>query len=207
MLMPRLSRDRDELLREPDRVLDPVLGHDYVVLDADPEAALEVDAGLDGDDGACRERVGALAREPRRLVDVEPEAVSEPVAERARESARLDHVARGRIDIDAARAGPDRVEPRLLGRADDVVRLPHLGVELSGRERPGVVRLVTVDLAAGVDDDELALADHAIAGARVWPGAHGPGADDRLERLLFRALLVVQPCDVPGHVALATADA
>ncbi len=77
--------DGQELLREPDGVLDPVVGHDHVVLDPDPEAAGEVDAGLDGDDVAGRERVGALGREPRRLVDVEAEAVSEPVAERAGE--------------------------------------------------------------------------------------------------------------------------
>src|SRR3954463_16544067 len=112
----RLSGGGDELLREPDRVLDPVLGHDHVVLDPDPEAALEVDAGLDGDDVARRERVGALRREPRRLVDVEAEAVPETVAERAREVAALDDVPRGRVDLHTALAGADRVEPRLLRR-------------------------------------------------------------------------------------------
>ena len=70
-----------------DQVLDAVLGDDDVVLDADAEAAVEVDARLDGDDVAGRERVGALGGEARRLVHVEAEPVAEPVAEGAREAA------------------------------------------------------------------------------------------------------------------------
>ena len=139
-------------------------------------------------------------------MDVEPEPVAEAVAERAGEVAPLDHVPRGRVGVDAGHAGADRVEPRLLRREHDVVRLPHLVVELAGGERARVVGDVAVDVAAGVDHDELARLDHAVARARVRPRAGRARADDRLERRLVGALLVEEPLDVPGDVALAAAD-
>ena len=79
-----------------------------------------------------------LGREPRRLVDVEAEAVPEPVAERPGERARLDDAARGRVGLDARHAGPDRVERRLLRGEHDLVRLAHLAVE---RRRSANVRV------------------------------------------------------------------
>ena len=104
----------------------PVLGDEDVVLDADPEAAADVDARLDRDDVAGSERVGALGREARRFVDVEAEAVAEAVAERAREGAAVDDGARGGVGVDAGHAGANRVEARLLRRENDRVRLLHL---------------------------------------------------------------------------------
>ncbi len=147
------------------------------------EAAVEVDARLDGDDVAGRERVGALGREPRRLVDVEAEAVAETVAERAGEVAALDDVARGGVDVDAGHAGTDRVEPRLLRREHDVVRLAHLAVELAGRERARVVGEVAADVGSRCRSRRARPPDHLVAGARVRLRAGRAGADDRLERL------------------------
>ena len=139
-------------------------------------------------------------------MDVQAEAVSEPVTECACEVAPLDDPARGRIGVDSRLAGPDRAEPRLLRREHDVVRLAHLGVEFAGRERPRVVRHVAADVAARVYHDELAGADDAVACARMRPRSVRAGADDRLERWLVRSLLVVERRDVPGDVALTTAD-
>ena len=118
----------------------------------------------------------------------------------------LDHAPRRGIDVEAARAGADRVQPGLLRREHHVVGLAHLPVELAGGERPRVVGGVAADAAAGVDHDQLALPDRAVAGARVGPRTRRAGADDRLERLLLRPFLVVEPCDVPGDVPLAAAD-
>ena len=121
-------------------------------------------------------------------------------------SLRLDDAPRGRVDVHAALAGADRVEPRLLRREHDVVRLAHLAVELSGGEGPRVVGAVAGDVSAGVDHYQLAGADDTVAGARVRARACRAGADDGLERGLVRSFLVVEPRDVPGHVALAAAD-
>src|SRR4051794_5044346 len=184
------SCNLDPVLAERRQVLDPIFRDDDVVLDPDAEAALEVDARLDGDDVARDERVGRLSREARRLVDVEAETVAEPVAERALERRRVDHVARERIRLDTGDAGADAVESGLLRGEHDVVRLPHLAVDTAGGERARVVRGVTVDDAAGIDDDELAPADHAVARAAVWLRPGRARADDELERRLVRALVV-----------------
>ena len=104
----------------------------------------------------------------------------------------FDDAARGRVGVDAGHAGADRVEPRLLRREHDVVRLAHLAVELAGGERPRVVGDVAADAAAGVDHDELAGLDDAVACARVRPRAGRAGADDRLEREPVGPLLVVE---------------
>ncbi len=139
-------------------------------------------------------------------MDIEAEAVAEPVAERSCERAALDDVARRRVCVDAGHAGPDRFEPGQLRGEHDVVRLPQLAVELAGGEGPRVVGDVPADAAPGVDHDELAGLDDAVAGARVRLRAGRSGADDRLERLLGGPLLVVEPRDVPRDVALAPAD-
>src|SRR3546814_4506199 len=51
------------------------------VLDADPADAGEVHAGLDGDDVAVGQASSGGAADPRRLVDVEADAVAGPVQE------------------------------------------------------------------------------------------------------------------------------
>src|SRR5205814_6975069 len=74
------------------------------------------------------------------------------------------------------------------------------------RERARVVRGVTADRAAGVDHDELARADLAVAGACVWPRTGGPRADDRLECEILASLLVEELREVPRDVALRAPD-
>ena len=82
----------------------------------------------------------------------------------------------------------------------------HLAVELAGGDRPRVVGDVASGAAAGVDHDELARLDDAVAGAGVRSRPCWAGADNRLEGRLVRPLLVVEPRDVPGDVTLVSAD-
>src|SRR5436305_11091559 len=102
--------DRDQILAERRQHLGLTVSDDHQVLDPDPAEALEVDARLDGDDVAGRERVARLAREPRRLVHLEPDAVAEPVAELVAEAGVVDPVARGRVRIHARDPGATRLE-------------------------------------------------------------------------------------------------
>src|SRR5438105_9241252 len=70
-----------QLLRERGQHLEPVVGDDREVLDPDPADAAQVDAGLDRDDVAGGEDVARLPVEVRALVELEADAVAEPVAE------------------------------------------------------------------------------------------------------------------------------
>src|SRR5918911_4088141 len=83
-----------ELLRERGQDLGAVVSDDDEVLDADAAAALEVDARLDGHDVPGSERVRGRVGETRRLVDLDADAVAEPVAERGAEPFARDDVAR-----------------------------------------------------------------------------------------------------------------
>src|SRR3954452_4995160 len=137
---------------------------------------------------------------------VEAEAVPEPVAERTREVAVLDDAPRRGVRIDPPYPGPNRLQPGLLSREHDVVRLPHLSLQLARGERPRVVRDVATHVRPGIDPHQLTGLDDPVAGARVRPCSGRPGADDRLECRLVRPFLVVEPRDVPGDVALTAAD-
>ena len=67
--------------------------------------------------------VGALG-EPRRLVDLEPDAVAEPVAEVLAVAARRSITPRATgVDLAAARAGGDALEPGELGSRHELVDL------------------------------------------------------------------------------------
>ena len=58
-----------------------VVCHHHQILDPDPKLAGYVDARLDRDDVAGEQLVVGALRQPRRLVDLDPDAVSEPVSE------------------------------------------------------------------------------------------------------------------------------
>ena len=79
------------------------------------------------------------ARAAGSLVDVEPDAVAEPVAELLAPAGRRDHVARGRVGVAAADARAVRVEARELRLEADVVGARELVRELAGRERARAV--------------------------------------------------------------------
>ena len=82
-----------------------VLGDDDEVLDPHAELARQVDARLDGDDFAGREHVVGARREARPLVDLEADAVAEPVAEVLAVAGLLDHLAGDRVDVLAVDPG------------------------------------------------------------------------------------------------------
>ena len=82
------------------------VGHDHEVLDPDADVAGHVDARLDGHDVARRELALRRLGEPRRLVDLEPDAVAEPVAEVLAVAGRVDDLARDGVDVLARRARP-----------------------------------------------------------------------------------------------------
>src|SRR3954469_2812727 len=104
--------DRDQILAERRQHLGLAVGDDHQVFDPDPAQALEVDARLDGDDVARRERVARLARETWRLVHLEPYAVAEAVAEVRTEAGGFDLVARRSVGVDTGDARTDGFEPR-----------------------------------------------------------------------------------------------
>ena len=94
-----------------------VLGDHHQVLDPDPELARQVDAGLDGDDVAGAQLVLGALRQPRRLVDLEADAVTETVAELLAVAGGVDHRAGDGVDLAAAGPGPDGLEAGQLGLA------------------------------------------------------------------------------------------
>src|SRR4051794_25939958 len=131
--------------------------------------------------------------------------MAEPVAEMPLEVARFDDVSRERVRIDPADARTQPVERGLLRGEHDVVRLAHLAVDAADRERARVIGGVSVDRAACVDDHELALAHHAVAGTRVRARAGRPSADDEVERYVLGALVVEDLLQLPRDLALGAA--
>src|ERR671935_2566659 len=113
----------DHVFAEVREVVDAVRRHDDVVLDADAAETLEIDPRLHGDDVAGRECVRRLRRHPRRLVHLEAEPVTEPVAERPFELGRFDDGARDPVGIDAGEPGANSFQRCLLRFGDDAVRV------------------------------------------------------------------------------------
>ena len=100
-----------------------VRGHHDQVLDPRPAATRQVDPGLDRDHVAGLQPGLGGPREPRRLVDIEPDAVAEAVAEVIAMPGGGDQVAGDRVDLAALETRPDRRERRLL-------RVQHGRIEL-----------------------------------------------------------------------------
>src|SRR5205809_564679 len=84
-----------------------------------------------------------------------------------------------------------------FGREDGRVDLLRLAVERAGRERPRVVGGVALDRAPGVDHDELAGTDLAVARPRVRARAGRARSDDRLEGDVLCPFLVEEPGEIP----------
>ena len=110
----------------------PVLGDDHEVLDAHATDAGQVDARLDGHDMARDEPRPAGPCKPRRLVDVEPDAVPEAMAEVVAVARGGDDVAGDRVDLATGRARLDGVQRGDLRAQDERVGL----LELVGHASP-----------------------------------------------------------------------
>ena len=122
-------------------------------------------------------------REPRRLVDLEADAVPEPVPELVAAPGRLDRVARHPVHLPHVRARLRGRQRRLLGGAHQLVGIAGLRVDLAGGECPRAVRAVGVEHAAEVDHDQRVARDHGVAaGSGMRQGAVLGGGDDRAGR-------------------------
>src|SRR5262249_14442086 len=131
--------DLDQVLAEVREVVDAAVGDNDVVLDPDPAEAFEIDARLDRDDVPEREKVRPFLAHARSLVDLQADAVTEPVAEAARELRRVDDLACCAIGVDAGETGANRLERGGLRIDTDAVRFLQLVRKRSGRERARVV--------------------------------------------------------------------
>src|SRR5262249_23650600 len=124
-MRPNLA-DGHGLLGDRGEHLRAVVGDDDEILDADAADAGEVHAGLDGHDVAGRQRARVLDVQPRRLVHLQAEAVTETVTEERAEAGGLDDVPRDPVDGDAVGARPNRAEPGELSFENDVVGVAQL---------------------------------------------------------------------------------
>ena len=110
----------------------------------------------------------------RRQADSVPGPVDEPLA-----VARIgDHPAGGAVDLLARDPGPHGLEAGLLGALDDLVHVALLVGRLAHVHRARRVRAVTVHDPAEVEDDHVALLDHARSELVVRVGAVRPRADE-----------------------------
>src|SRR5215208_6618098 len=180
--------DLDQVLRERGQELDAVLAHDREVLDADASEARDVDPRLDRDDVAGLERVRRLRREARRLVDLQADAVPEPVPELLSVAGLVDDPARDRVGLDSRHPGADLRDARLLRLAADVVDAAQLLRQRAGGERARLVGAVAVDLRAEVGDDEPPRLDHVLARVGVRERAVRARGDRGVERDVVRAV-------------------
>src|SRR6476659_7336792 len=198
--------DLDQVLRERGQHLDAVLPHDGEILDPAAADALEVDPGLDRDDLPGLQRVRRLGREPRRLVDLEPDAVPEAVAEVAAVPGRLDRLAREGVRVDA---GQSRLQPgdgALLRGYAHLVGAPQRVRQPAGRDRARAVAAVTVDAHAPVDRDERRAVDDPVVGAVVRERAVRARRDDRVEGHVVGTVGVQQLAQAPRDLTLGVSD-
>src|SRR6266540_4542664 len=197
--------NRHEFLGEHGQHLAAVLRDDDQILDPDPAEAGEVDPRFDRDDVPGLELVFRLLRKPRGLVDEQPDAVPEAVAERLAEVGVLDPLACGRIGGAAGDARADRIQTCLLRLETDGVGLAQLVRKRPGRERARAIGAVAADRAAGVDDDGRLGRDLPVAGMGMRHRAVLAGGDDRRERGPVGAELVEELLEPPGELALRPA--
>src|SRR5215208_2262443 len=192
-----------ELVRKIRQRLASLVGDDHEILQPDAAVALPVAAGLERDHVAGLQRVGRAA-EPRALVDLETDAVAEPVEEAVaqhgagllgelRRQAGLDvGRTRGLVDRAAVGARADhRVDPpQRLARELPVAGELLIRLAAAGHERPRHVRPAARGLVArpDVDDHRLAIAQRAVTGL-VTRGALAAGRDDHVVGQLAAALL------------------
>jgi len=183
-----------------------VVSDDDQVLDAHAERARHVDARLHRHDVPGRERSLGGLREPRALVDLEPDAVAQPVTELLTVPGRCDLVARDGVHHLALRARKHRRQRLLLRGQHQLVHRRGVVRERSRGERARAVRAVAVHDAAHVHDHERVGRDLAVAGRRVRQRAVGRGRDDRRERRIGRAPRAHLALDIHGDLALGPPD-
>src|SRR6187402_3694907 len=202
--LPARLLDQLQLLGEAAEIAITVGIDDDQVLDPHPELARQVDPGLDRHHFAGREHVLGALRDAGLLVDLQPYAVPEAVAEALAVPSGGDQLAGDPVDVLGLGAGPNRGKRRRLRFVHGLV--DHTGglAWLASCEGPGAVRAVAVELGAHVEDDQLAQADLALAGLGVGQRAIGAGRDDGREGRLGTELAHTR-LGGARHVELAAA--
>src|SRR5881396_1495872 len=104
-------------------------------------------------------------------MDLQADAMTEPVTEVLAVLRRRDQVTGGGVRLLGALARRDRAESRSLSFADQLVDLARGAARLPDREGARAIRAVAVQLAAHVEHNELALADLALPRLGVRKGA------------------------------------
>src|SRR5262249_21711138 len=154
-----------------------------------PAAAPRLRARLGRRARALGELGRGSLREPRRLVDLDPDPVAEAVPVVVAVPGLVDRVAGDGVDVAPRRPRTHRRERRELRGLNEVVHLAHLVVDLARRERARAVRAVAVDDRAHVEDDELAGANLAPRRLVVRERGVRPRGNDRRERRALGAEL------------------
>ena len=185
-------------------------GRQNEVLDADAAETREVDAGLDGDDVAGDKRcLTHLGIEPRGLVHLQADAVTEAVAEAIAEPRLLDDRAeRQRSTAIALGTGNGRPPAkRVAHQQNHVVCLLELRGQRYRHKRARAVRAVAVDAAAGIDHDRLPHLDSGGRPAATCGEAPvGPEPTAVEEGGVVRTTFMDQLGHAPHDVALGAAD-
>src|SRR5439155_6178161 len=131
------------------------------VLDANPAQPLEVDPRLDRDHRPFGQRTVATRPKPRRLVDLQADAVARSMSIPVAVAGFLDGITGGGIDLLAGHPRLDRIDPRLLRPAHHAVDLPEPAVGLAEGHGPGHVRVLAVHHAAVVHLYHVAARERA----------------------------------------------
>src|SRR6476659_151519 len=158
-----------------------VLADDDQVLDPHSQLTGQVDAGLDRHHFARRQHVVGAGRETRRLVHLQPDPVAEAVAEALAEPGGGDRLAGNPVKRFAVDSGGNRIERRRLSAADGLVDLTGALSWLANGKSSRAIGAIAVELRPHVEDDQLPLADLALARLGVRQRPVRPGGDDRRE--------------------------
>ncbi|CDN44894.1 hypothetical protein BN871_FX_00080 [Paenibacillus sp. P22] len=181
-----LAKD-NKFLRRSCQYLNPVLGDDDVVLDADASKPGNVDAGFHRYHHAGGQNVVAALGQVRLLMHFHAEAMSKAVAELVAVAMLGDDVAGQRVGLDAGHSRADVRQGVQLGFQHDLVNFAVLGRRLAYGDRAGQVRAVAVVQGAEVELHEFFAADDASARDSMRERRALAGGDDRVEAGRCRA--------------------
>src|SRR5580704_12442741 len=126
------------------------------VLNPDAAHAGQVDTRLDGDGNPVPECTRPGHPQLRCLVDLQPHAVTEAVAEVLAVPGRLDHVPGHRVHVRGGRSGHGRGDPRLLRGGHQAVDLALPAGGRAEHDGPGHVGVVAGVAGTAVDGDHVA---------------------------------------------------
>src|SRR5687768_6019251 len=163
LLIPRsFLADRDQVMRKGGEHASATVLEKHVILDAHSAPSRPVDARLDGNDGVVWKRCFGRPRQPRRLMHLDADPVTEAMAERIAETAVFNVAPRDRVGIPSAHAGVNRAGGALVRLPNDRVDLTLLISRLSDDEGTRHIGAVATDDGAEVDQEKVPLLHCAL---------------------------------------------